>query len=266
MLVLKGFIVGIGKIIPGVSGSMLAITLGIYDDLLKRLSNIRGEINNKSFYLIKVGIGIVLAIVFTSKIVVKCLDIYYLPTMLLFIGMIIGGIPNLIKEINFSKKDIFVFVIVLCTLFFFFNISFSFIRVHSLYYGVLEFMKLICIGFVDAISSIVPGISGTALLMMFGYYDIIMNSFSSLFNPCFLFRNMFVMIPFLIGFIVGIFIVSKIITFLLDRYKKYTYIFIVLFTFFSVFILIKELNCSLNNFFKFIPFFIFGFIISRKIG
>ena len=105
-IIIKGFIIGIGKVIPGVSGMALAISLGIYEQILESISNIKKEIKNKSTFLIKLGTGIILAIMLTSKVIVKCLKIYYLPTMLLFIGMITGGIPTIIKESKLNKNHI----------------------------------------------------------------------------------------------------------------------------------------------------------------
>ena len=116
-LIIKGFIIGIGKIIPGVSGAMLAITLGEYEKIIEAISNIKKNTIKNTKYLSTIGIGIILAITLTSKIIVKCLNMHYFPTMLLFIGMIIGGIPKIIKETKPKIKDILLSVIILLILF-----------------------------------------------------------------------------------------------------------------------------------------------------
>ena len=263
---MKGFIVGMGKIIPGVSGSMLAISLGIYEQLLSGLSDIRKEFINRSTFLIKVGFGILIAIVFTSKIVVKCLDEYYLSTMLLFIGMIIGGIPSLVNTINFSKRDFvkLLFVLIIQILLFVFVIPEA--KCHVLEFNIIEFVKLIGIGVIDALSSIVPGISGTALLMMFGYYDIVFSSFSTLFDFDVILKNVFVLIPFFLGFLIGIIVVSKILTFLFKNFKKVTYIFIIAFSIASVFVLFKNLDHPVLDILKNIPLLLIGYFFSRKLN
>ena len=70
MDILKGFIIGIGKIIPGVSGSVLAISMGIYDKIIKSISNFFSDIKNNSIFLFKVSIGMIIAISFFSNIIV----------------------------------------------------------------------------------------------------------------------------------------------------------------------------------------------------
>ena len=98
-LILKGFIIGLGKIMPGVSGAMLAITLNEYNKIIESIANLRNNPIVNTKYLSKLGIGIILAIILGSKIILKCLNKYYFSTMLLFVGIICGGTINLIKRI-----------------------------------------------------------------------------------------------------------------------------------------------------------------------
>ena len=114
-LIIKGFIIGLGKIIPGVSGSMLAISLGIYEEIIEKISSITKNFRKNIEYLAKISIGIILAIILTSKIIVKCLNHYYFPTMLLFIGLITGGIPNQLKKtkLKIGKTIISIIIIIL---------------------------------------------------------------------------------------------------------------------------------------------------------
>ena len=95
MLILKGIIIGIGKIIPGVSGSMLAISMGIYQRLIDSINNFFKDTKNNFKFLLKIGIGIIIAIVFFSKLITSCLNKYYLITMFFFIGLIIGSLNDI---------------------------------------------------------------------------------------------------------------------------------------------------------------------------
>ncbi len=267
-LIIKGFIIGMGKIIPGVSGSMLAITLGIYEKILSAISNIKKEFKQNAPFLMKTGTGIILAIILTSKIIVKCLNNYYLPTMLLFIGMIIGGTPQLIKEIKPPKKS----TIIILTLTIILAITLAphntIANNHILEYNLSEFIKLIGIGIIDSASSIIPGISGTAILMMLGYYDTILNTFGNLMNINYLKKNLFIMIPFIIGFIIGTIIISKIITILFKKYKQSTYLVILIFTLTTTIILLKNTITISHNPLQIIlalPLSIIGYYISIKL-
>lgn len=267
-LIAKGLIIGIGKIIPGVSGAMLAITLGVYERILFSLANLKKEFFANAKFLTKIGIGIILSIILTSKIVVKCLKCYYFPTMLLFIGMIIGGIPNLLKKVKFKKQDIIVSFISLVTLSFMFFNNNTVTNLYEIEYTIIDFIKLIGVGFIDAISSIIPGISGTALLMMIGYYNIILKTFGSILNISQLAQNIFTMIPFSIGFLLGIIIISKILNLLFKKFKNTTYIIITIFMTLTTIILIKntfEYMYTTTELLIGISLLIIGYIISLKL-
>ena len=97
VLFLKGIIIGIGKTIPGVSGASLSISLGVYEQLISSMANIFKETKKNLKFLLIIGSGIIISIMLSSNLIMHCLDNYYLPTMLLFIGMIIGCIPNIVK-------------------------------------------------------------------------------------------------------------------------------------------------------------------------
>ena len=107
--ILKGFIIGIGKIIPGVSGAILAISMGVYDKSIYYINNFKDNKKDSIKYLLPLSIGIIISIIFFSKIISYLLDKYYIITMLLFVGLIIGTITSITKEIN--KKDYYLTII-----------------------------------------------------------------------------------------------------------------------------------------------------------
>lgn len=237
-LIIKGFIIGIAKIIPGVSGSMLAITLGVYENIITSIAEIRKKFIKNTQFLSKIVIGIILSIIIMSKVIVKCLEEYYFTTMLLFIGMIIGGIPPIVKKIRFSKKNIIISMIVIIALFQTTNMNNN--NIVEINYSLIDFIKLIGIGFLDAFSSIVPGISGTAILMTLGYYNIILETFSTLFKIEMIKTNIFIMIPFIIGFIIGVLIISKIINYFFKNKNNTLNILILILIILSTSTLVKN--------------------------
>ena len=174
-LIIKGIIVGIGKIIPGVSGSMLAISLGIYEPLINSINNFFCEPEKNAKFILKICLGIIISIILFSKIILKCLDNYYIITMFFFLGLIIGSINDI--KTNIDNKNIlwviipFIIVLVLG----FTNID-NDIEITNKYLSIIYY---IVIGFVDAVTMVIPGISGTATLMMLGAYNnLIETSFS----------------------------------------------------------------------------------------
>ena len=96
-LIVKGLIIGLGKIIPGVSGGMLAISLGVYEKGLDALSHFFRNVKENTKFLCLLGLGILISVVLMSKLIKFSLDNYYLPTMLLFIGLIAGGLHKLFE-------------------------------------------------------------------------------------------------------------------------------------------------------------------------
>lgn len=242
-LIIKGFIIGIGKILPGVSGSLLAITLGIYEKIIEKISNLKKDIIKNTIFLSKISIGIIISIIMFSKIIVKCINNHYFATMLLFIGMITGGIPKIIKKTKLTKSNIIITITTVIILIIILNLSNSnqgIINNHILEYKIEEFIKLIGVGIIDSITSIIPGISGTAILMSIGYYNIIITSFSNITKIDTLTPTLFVLIPFGIGFIIGTIYVSKIINIIIKKNKNIINILSIIFMIITTIILIKQ--------------------------
>lgn len=238
-LVLKGFLIGLGKIMPGVSGAMIAITLNEYNKIIESIATLKKDIYNNLKYLSTIGIGIMLAIISMSKIIVNCLEQYYFATMLLFISVISSGIVKTIKVIKMNKSDLvksisllLIGAIILKTL-----KQYNFdLNTNS----TLNFIKLILIGIVDAGSSIIPGISGTALLMYFGYYDKIINTFATITKICLIRENIKIIIPFTIGFVVGTVIISKIINKIIKKHSNIINIMVCVFMIYTLITLTKN--------------------------
>ena len=100
MLFIKGLIIGIGKIIPGVSGSMLAISMGIYQKLINSINNFFKNVKYNFKFLSQIGIGVLVSIILFSNLILSCLEKNYLITMFLFLGLIIGGLDDIRDNIR----------------------------------------------------------------------------------------------------------------------------------------------------------------------
>ncbi len=239
ILIIKGFIIGIGKIMPGVSGAMIAITLKEYNKIIQSIADLKKDIYNNTKYLSKIGLGIILAIITMSKIIVKCINNHYFPTILLFTGLIISGIPEIIKETTTQKKDIMIATAIIMIVYMIIKI----IRpqdCNTSTYSIIEFIKLIGIGIIDAISSIIPGISGTAILMYLGYYNKIINTFATITKTTHLKSNIYILIPFIIGFIIGTMLISKIIDKIINKYPNTINTMVIIFMTFTIITLLSN--------------------------
>ena len=131
ILLVKGFIIGIAKIIPGVSGALLAISLNVYEKGLDVICNFFNNKKENFKFLFYIGIGIVVGIIIFSKVISFCLDKYYFITMMLFAGLVVGGLRSLFKEVNIEVSKIkFSNILISCLSF---GLIFFLTYVNSLY-------------------------------------------------------------------------------------------------------------------------------------
>jgi len=250
LLFIKGFIVGCGKIIPGVSGGMLAIIFGIYDKGINAIANFFKDVKNNTKFLFIVGLGFVLSIIMTSNLLSYLLNNYYVSIMFLFIGLISGGLIDTIKKGNI-KKHYLAFSIPIMILFIlhFYEDTLSQLPIN--------FFTLILIGGIDAFTMIVPGISGTAIFMLLGCYDDVLLLFGTF--------NIERLIPFFIGVCLFSIILIKIVDYMLKNKNTLSYTIILGFTIGSCLLLIFQTLDSVIFFYQYfisLLMFFIGFIVS----
>lgn len=254
-LMLKGFIVGIGKIIPGVSGSMLAITLGVYEDLIGAVTNFFGDVKKNIRLLFPFCIGLFLAIVFFSKVIIFLLDSFYFETIYLFLGLIVGTMLPFVKKVTFHKKNKILFLLSLFLVLFMGQISSA--TLFSFEGGVLDYLYTILLGGIDALCSIVPGISGTAIYLLMGVYQYVLSVLANPFSWSFVF--------YAIGMVVGAIFTCYLMYYLFKYYKEETYSVLFAFMVGSMYILLCSVisSFSLFLFFFFLGGLLLGFLLDR---
>lgn len=239
ILILKGLIIGIGRIIPGVSGSVIAISLGVYEQGIDAISNyFKAPLKNTKF-IIALGSGIVLSVIYFSKVIAYSLENFYLYTMVLFIGLIIGGIPHLYKKIDkkFSFSNLFVFFVTFSLVM---TLVFVTKDVKSASYN--NMFVLMLIGIIDAATMIIPGISGTAVLMLLGFYDATLSFFASLSDVTLLVTNIKFVLYYGAGIVIGGLVFIKLMEFLLKEHNVKTYFAINAFAISSIFMMIFKIT------------------------
>ena len=223
ILLIKGFFIGVANIIPGVSGGTLAITLGIYEKLISTISHIFKNFKENIKFLLPIGIGAVLSLLCLSKVIKFTLTNYTLITILFFVGAILGGLPMLYKKV---KSDIKVSNILIFVLMFALVLGLTFLGsgkdVSLTSLQLFDYLKLFLIGIVTSATMVIPGISGSAMLMTLGYYYPIINTISDLTNFSNLTNNLLILMPFGIGIVVGILLIAKVIEFLLKKCETKT--------------------------------------------
>lgn len=257
--VLKGVLIGIGKIIPGVSGSLIAMSLGIYEKCIDIISNFFIEIKYNYKFIFCLCLGFLISMICFSNILYYFITNHYFVTMCLFVGLIIATVPDILKEnkIKYKKDYIYIlvsfFVIVLISIF-----GKNTITIEN---NIVGYLLTILIGFIDAVTMIVPGVSGTAIFMILGVYEFVLILFSKMLFPFIIF--------FVIGLIIGVFITCKIINYCFKNFNYQTYLVILgLVLGSSLFLIINVFSNSfgLIQLVLGIILFVMGYFISHFFG
>lgn len=269
ILLIKGFFIGVANIIPGVSGGTLAITLGIYERLLEAISHFFKKFKENISFLAPIGIGAVLSIVLGSRIIEFSLENYPLPTILFFTGLILGGIPMLYKKVqgHINGKNLIIFILT-----FAFVIGIMFLKsgsnVNLKEVDLMGYVFLFFVGVVAAATMIIPGISGSFMLMVMGYYKPILNvinEFTSFENVM---HNFFILLPFGLGVLVGIVGIAKILEYLFKKFEVPTYFGVLGFVLSSIIGIFVQTQITITflQIVAGILLFSIGFVIAYKLG
>ena len=218
--IVKGLVVGVANIIPGVSGGTMAVVMGIYDKLIGAVSDLRKDFKNSVLYLLPIGIGAVLGIVLFSHLIEFLLRDFTMPTNIFFLGLILGSIPMIyhraVRE-KFKKVSLLPFFV-----------SFAIMMVMTLLQNVSDegsalittltvgsAVRLLLSAAVAAACMIMPGISGSMVMVLLGVYTSVLTAISSM--------NIPILIPVAVGVLIGIFAGAKIIDICMKRYEQQTY-------------------------------------------
>lgn len=243
ILALKGFFIGIANIIPGVSGGTIAIILGIYEELIDRVSNLFKDFKENLKFIIPIFIGVILSIVIMSGVIKYSYNSFPLPTMMFFVGLVLGGIPMLVnnvigKEDSKKKSNYLIFLITFALVMFMALAELIFktgkvIDFSSM--SIIGYLLLLVVGVIAAGTMVIPGISGSLVLMLLGYYYPIIDSIHELVHFENIFSNILVLGLFGVGVLIGIVVISKILEYLFKKYSTKTYFGVLGFVCASVF-------------------------------
>lgn len=212
----KGIIVGIGFILPGLSGGVLAVILGIYDRLIRFLSDLKKQFIENILYFIPVIIGGAIGIVLFSILVEKAFGVYAAEFICLFIGFVAGTFPSLYKTAGKEGRSWRDMLILL--------LSTAFIFILMIYGGrqFTEVSPNLLIwagsGALIGLGVIVPGMSPSNFLIYFGLYDKMATGIKDF--------DFAVIIPLLVGFILCVLVFAKLAAYLFKRYYSEMYHFI----------------------------------------
>lgn len=224
----RGFAMGISDLIPGVSGGTIALLLGIYDDFIASVSGVFSKHFKKSIlFLLPIIIGMALAIGILSSVINYLLATHLVPTMFFFFGLILGIIPFLLRISHYKKTYkiqhwvIMGVAIIALALMAFFNGDTSHAAPSYIDLSLPMLIKYFIAGVCASSAMLLPGISGSFILLLFGVYSTVTYSISEIVR--FNFEALPVILMIGMGIVVGFLIASKVITYLLKHYTYLTY-------------------------------------------
>ncbi len=263
---IKSFIIGLGVIFP-ISSSVLAIVLGLYNKILDVINNFFTCFKKEFKFLLILIAGVGSSIIVGSLFLDYTLNKFPIATLLFFVGLIIGGIPMLMqktqKKYTFSNMAFLILgIVVLMVLSLMTGSSNAVITSDA--WGLF---KLVLVGILGAGSMIIPGISGSVMLVVVGYYEPLLEIVSSTVKFQNLWPNLLYLGFFGIGLLIGLVLVSKLMAYLLEKYEVKSYFVIIGFIIGSIFNLLAII---FNHSFMFIEtiigilLMILGFLVSFK--
>ncbi|WP_115657820.1 DUF368 domain-containing protein [Staphylococcus aureus] len=268
--ILKGFAMGTSDLVPGVSGGTIALLLGIYNQFIASISGIFSRRFWPSFtFLIPIIIGMLLAMGSLSNLFNYLLSQHHIPTMFFFGGLIIGILPYLLKISNyktsFTTKHYMMVIAGIAIL-----IVITLMNNGDKHAGetltlsTSLIIKYFIAGMCASSAMLLPGISGSFMLLVFGVYGTVMLAISEVVKLNFAGLPILLAVGF--GVLAGFIISSKIIQYFLTHHKLMTFALIIGFVVGSLFAVFPGLPTNIVMWFVSLVVFIIGFIVSLTLG
>ena len=220
---LSGIVFGVANIIPGVSGGTMLVVFGIYDQLTEAISGIKAIIKNIVFLLF-FGAGAGIGLLGFASVISMLFQNFGVQTNMFFIGLILGSIP-MIYRMGTSESKVkplcavpFVLalgVVILLAVLEQMNVVPAADVVTGFDLGMT--VKLFVCAVLAAVAMIIPGLSGSFVMMLLGVYQTIIGAIQIKA------LNFYVIIPVAIGVVIGIIGGAKVISILIKKYKLMVY-------------------------------------------
>lgn len=229
--VLRGMVIGLANVIPGVSGGTMMVSMGIYDKLIWSINHLFKKFKECFKILLPYLVGMALAIVLGAFALKAAFRDYPLPTNTLFIGLILGSLPFILKEMKGEKigwQGVLAFILLFALVVGLKAVEANNVTKISLNVGTV--LLMVVLGAICSAAMVIPGVSGSMILKTLGYYepivtDAIPGAIKGITsgNWSAVLQNLGILLPFLIGIVVGIFGIAKLIEVLMRKWKGRTY-------------------------------------------
>ncbi len=275
---LKGMVMGVANIIPGVSGGTMAVSMGIYDKLIHSVTHLFKEFKESLKFLIPIFLGIGIALVGLSFIIEPAFEHFPLQTNCLFVGLIVGGLPAVWKKVK--GKGIKASYIIPFLAFFIVVVGMAAMgekegAAADLTFGLWSVVKLFVVGIIASATMVIPGVSGSMMLLLLGYYNPIVGTIKDFvtalasFDISGILKGCGILIPMGLGIVVGIFAIAKLIEVIFEKFPIQAYwgiIGLIVASPFAIFLLGEVGTITVLSVLVSVITFGIGFLVAMKLG
>ena len=206
--VLQGALVGLGAVLPGISGGVLCVVFGIYKTIMEFLADPIRKFKTHIPKLFPYGVGVILGFMGIAKLLAFLLDKYPAPSVCVFIGLIVGMLPSLFREAGEKGRSNSSYIALVIAMIAIFTILITLNVLKVTIEG--NFFWYIFCGFCLALSVIAPGMSFSTLLMPLGLYEPFVAGIGDL--------NFGILIPAGIGALATVILFAKAVNMLFDKH------------------------------------------------
>ncbi|MDP8221281.1 MAG: DUF368 domain-containing protein [Candidatus Stygibacter frigidus] len=242
----KGLVIGVANIIPGISGGTFALILGIYERLINAIGNLNGEFVKDLFsrkilsalkridfwFLVRIFLGAIISIVLLSKVIEYFLEQQHDPTYAFFVGLIIPSIAVPWKMMQRRKMPEFIWFIIGTLFLLALSIGFGHLNdqkmeikaqaelltavdLHSIWQLVFAALS----GALAISAMILPGISGSFVMLLLGQYKNMVTAINN--------RDLIFIAALGIGMVIGIIMFTRLLNMLLKKFHSQTIAFLI---------------------------------------
>ena len=227
--VLRGAVIGVSNIIPGVSGGTMAVSMGIYDRVIYAVNNLFKQFRKSFREILPILIGVLIGLFAFAALIGTLLGtksdeipITRLPTNFAFIGLILGGLPAIYKRVSMKNARmpgvvLFLFFLALVVVLPLLNPP----EARTVDHSIGTILLMIPLGAIASSAMVIPGISGSMILMLLGYYNPVINAMNDLRGGDW--SSLAILLPYVIGLLVGIVFIAKLMNYLLRQHAALTF-------------------------------------------
>ncbi len=276
--ILKGMVIGIANIIPGVSGGTMMVSMGIYDKMIHCVTHLFSEFKKSMKFLLAIFIGMAVALVGLSFVIEPAFEHFPLQTSCLFIGLIVGGLPAVWSKVK--GKGMKLSYVIPFLLFFAVVVGLAALgekegNAADLTFSLWSCVKLFVVGIIASATMVIPGVSGSMMLLLLGYYNPIVSAIKDFvtalasFDMQGILAGCGVLVPAGLGIVVGIFAIAKLIEIIFEKFPLQAYwgiIGLIVASPFAILMMVGVGTVTVASVAVSIVTFVIGFIVAMKLG